>query len=342
MRRFSSEGSLLELDFLPWKKGPPRNPDHQDSKESGACTAHNEVDVPDMASARLAILEPRGSPDEAEKRELSRERSISVENLGLQGKRDKNLRSASVLSEGCRAYSDGQLAATAQGATDSEERDELPPPSPSSTSNSFLFKNKLQHKPKLHLRSLFGQSPHSSNSDLVIPEQKDSATERRSRLQFMRQWSQVGQSRKRTIGQEELEEWAQSLNALLASQSGVSVFGAFLRSEFSEENLQFFVACERYRQSSNKFTLHRRAKDICSTYIQPGAPREVNLDGRTRDLTVQLLRAPSHSSLSLAQKRIYSLLDTDCYPRFLHSDLYATLSREAEEKSPARTREQQH
>lgn len=57
--------------------------------------------------------------------------------------------------------------------------------------------------------------------------------------------------------------------------AGVSVFGAFLRSEFSEENLQFYLACEQYRQSSNNFSLQRRAKDICATYIQPGAPREV-------------------------------------------------------------------
>lgn len=56
---------------------------------------------------------------------------------------------------------------------------------------------------------------------------------------------------------------------------GVTVFEAFLRSEFSDENLQFYMACEQYRHSSNKFSLQRRAKAITETYIQPGAPREV-------------------------------------------------------------------
>lgn len=60
-----------------------------------------------------------------------------------------------------------------------------------------------------------------------------------------------------------------------SSSAGVAVFGAFLRSEFSEENLQFYLACEQYRHSSNNFSLQRRAKDIYATYIQPGAPREV-------------------------------------------------------------------
>ncbi|TSK28256.1 Adenylate cyclase type 2 [Bagarius yarrelli] len=109
----------------------------------------------------------------------------------------------------------------------------------------------------------------------------------------------------------------------------VSVFGAFLRSEFSEENLQFFLACEQYRQSSNPFSLARRAKEITATYIQPGAPREVNLDSKTRDLTLQLLKAPSHNSLCHAQKRIRALLELDCYPRFLQSNIYLSLLQDA-------------
>ncbi|KAK5883123.1 hypothetical protein CesoFtcFv8_019486 [Champsocephalus esox] len=57
---------------------------------------------------------------------------------------------------------------------------------------------------------------------------------------------------------------------------------------------------------------------------------QVNLDSKTRDLSLQLLQAPSHASLSLAQKRIFSLLDLDCYPRFLQSDIYLSLLREAD------------
>ncbi|KAK5621035.1 hypothetical protein CRENBAI_015126 [Crenichthys baileyi] len=202
-------------------------------------------------------------------------------------------------------------------------------PSPVKSQQSHHHRAKLSTA-KLHLKSLFGQSPQSSNSNLFNAEEKNSATERRSRLHFMRQWSQVGHNKKGRISRDMLETWAESLNALLASQIGVSVFGAFLRSEFSEENLQFYLACEQYRHSSNNFSLQRRAKNICATYIQPGAPREVNLDSKTRDLTLQLLQAPSHTSLLPAQKRIYSLLDNDCYPRFLQSNIYSSLLKEAE------------
>ncbi|KAG7225358.1 hypothetical protein INR49_027341 [Caranx melampygus] len=341
MRRFSSEGSLLDLDFLPWKKVTLKNTDNEKNRESGIYTSHREYDEIDGRSADLTptIQEPRASSsEEGGRRELTKDRSISTENLSERVKLDKSHLGVCLISEGCRAYSDSQLAPGAQGSTESVEKDELPTPSPSSSSsNPFFFKShhRQQQKTKLsaaklHLRGLFGQSPHSSNSNLANTDQKDSATERRSRLLFMRQWSQVGHSKKSKINREELESWAESLNTLLASQTGVSVFGAFLRSEFSEENLQFYLACEQYRQSSNNFSLQRRAKDICSTYIQPGAPREVNLDSKTRDLTIQLLQAPSRTSLSHAQKRIYSLLDTDCYPRFLQSNVYLSLLREAD------------
>ncbi|KAK7899622.1 hypothetical protein WMY93_020475 [Mugilogobius chulae] len=118
---------------------------------------------------------------------------------------------------------------------------------------------------------------------------------------------------------------------------GVAVFGAFLRSEFSEENLQFYLACEQYKHSSNNFSLQRRARDINNTYIQPGSPREVNLDSKTRDLTIQLLQAPSHTSLNMAQKRIYSLLDLDCYPRFLQSPCTPPFCRTHSDDSPLYT-----
>ncbi|XP_038828382.1 regulator of G-protein signaling 3-like [Salvelinus namaycush] len=350
MRRFSSEGSLLNMDFLPWKKVELKNQNyHSRDGESGTYTPHLGEDELDGRTTSLPptplILEPEASPGRTPGRgELGKEHSVSVENVTDLGKPEGkgHLRVVN-LSEGCRAYSDGQLApATLGSSTESVGRHGRPPPSPSySTSGSSPFSFKSQQRSharaklsaaKLHLKSLFGQSPHSSHSNLFNPEQKeqkDRAKEQRSRLPFLRQWSQVGHS-KAKFSREELDKWAESLDALLASRTGVSVFGAFLRSEFSEENLQFYLACEQYRNSSNNFSLHRRAKEITVTYIEAGAPREVNLDSKTRDLTTQLLRAPSHTSLSHAQKRIYSLLDTDCYPRFLQSTIYLTLLGQAD------------
>uniref|UniRef100_A0A3Q4BBH6 RGS domain-containing protein n=1 Tax=Mola mola TaxID=94237 RepID=A0A3Q4BBH6_MOLML len=278
----------------------------------------------------LGPCDPKVSHETRGEGDLTKEHTVSIENLKELGKLDKSHLGVCVISKGCRAYSDSQLAPAPQGSTENVEKDDFLPPFPSSSSNLLLFisQNRNHHQPKLsaaklHLKTPFGQVRYRPHFFELI--KKVSYLKMRSRLQFMLQWSQMSHSRKRKISQEELVKWAKSLNGLLDSQTGVSVFGAFLRSEFSEENLQFYLACEQYRHSSNNFSLQKRAKDICATYIQPGSPREVNLDSKTRDLTIQLLQAPSHTSLSYAQKRIYSLLDTDCYPRFLQSNIYLSL-----------------
>ncbi|CAL8295756.1 unnamed protein product [Merluccius merluccius] len=331
MRRFSSEGSLLDLDILPWRlvQDPPVW-----MRESGPCTRHPNRSERDARCATLPAttqdLGARSGGGTAA--HLTKELSVSVEDLTVRGLREMDYLGVGTMGEGCRAYSDGQLVVpAAQGSTESVERDDHQPPS-SALSKSHPHRLHAKAKlsaAKLHLKSLFGPSPHSSNSNLSQTDQKDSAKERRSRLRFMRQWSQMGPSKGVSFSREKLEKWAQSLNSLLASQEGVSVFGAFLRSEFSEENLQFYQACQQYQHSSNNFSLQRRAKDICTTYIQPGSTREVNLDSKTRDLTIQLLQAPSHNSLCYAQKRIYALLDADCYPRFLQSSIYLSLLEDA-------------
>lgn len=53
---------------------------------------------------------------------------------------------------------------------------------------------------------------------------------------------------------------------------GLQAFRGFLRSEFSEENLKFWLACENYRVSPSK----AKASSIYSQFINPDAPLEVS------------------------------------------------------------------
>ncbi|XP_024116125.1 regulator of G-protein signaling 8 [Oryzias melastigma] len=322
MRRFSSEGSLMELDFLELRKTVLKGAGKGIKKDS--YTIYPQDDRHAKASKTAPVNQEHHGGNEKRGR-LIKDLSISAENLVDMDKVSPRLLGACSLNESFRAYSDGQLAPAANGSMESMEKDRT------QASSSSLPRSRARlMTAKLHLKSLFSQSPHSSNSNLYNPDQKDSAQERRSRMLFMRQWSQVGHTKRKKFRRAELEKWAESLNTLLASSTGVAVFAAFLRSEFSEENLQFYLACQQYQHSSNKFSLQRRAKAIRTTYIEPGSPREVNLDSKTRDLTLQLLQAPSHTSLNAAQKRIYFLLDTDCYPRFLQSPVYQSLLDEAD------------
>ncbi|XP_029309446.1 regulator of G-protein signaling 5b [Cottoperca gobio] len=123
-------------------------------------------------------------------------------------------------------------------------------------------------------------------------------------------------------------KWRESFEKLLSSQNGLCLFRAFLVSEFSEENIAFYLACEDYR-ATKPSKLATKANNIYDQFIVSDAPREVNIDHVTKAVTEENLEHPSQSCFNLAQAKIYTLMEKDCYPRFLKSSTYLELSRKA-------------
>jgi hypothetical protein len=106
---------------------------------------------------------------------------------------------------------------------------------------------------------------------------------------------------------------------------GVALFRGFLKTEFSDENIEFWLACEDYKALSKELKLNARAKQIYSEFVAIGSPREVNLEIQLRMATADNIKTPSVDSFDRAQKRIQALMEKDSYPRFLESDLYKNL-----------------
>ncbi|XP_019963093.2 regulator of G-protein signaling 3-like isoform X1 [Paralichthys olivaceus] len=128
----------------------------------------------------------------------------------------------------------------------------------------------------------------------------------------------------------EMLRWAESLEALLTNQYGLAVFRHFLRSEFSEENLDFWLAVERFKRIRPLSRMALRATKIYEEFISTTAARQVNLDSTVRESTNQsLLLGVNPASFQLAQDQIFSLMETDSYPRFLQSHLYAPLANQS-------------
>ncbi|XP_032274213.1 regulator of G-protein signaling 3 isoform X5 [Phoca vitulina] len=124
---------------------------------------------------------------------------------------------------------------------------------------------------------------------------------------------------------EEALKWGESLEKLLLHKYGLAVFQAFLRTEFSEENLEFWLACEDFKKVKSQSKMAAKAKKIFAEYIAIQACKEVNLDSYTREHTKDNLQSVTHGCFDLAQKRIFGLMEKDSYPRFLRSDLYLDL-----------------
>ncbi|XP_012727627.1 regulator of G-protein signaling 5a [Fundulus heteroclitus] len=124
---------------------------------------------------------------------------------------------------------------------------------------------------------------------------------------------------------EEAAQWRESLERVLNNSYGLAAFRSFLQSEFSDENIEFWVACEDFKKTKNPVKMAAKAKKIYEDFIQSEGPREVNIDHFTKDVTLRNLVALSSSTFDLAQKRIYALMEKDSFGRFLRSEQYQEL-----------------
>ncbi|MBN3302273.1 RGS5 protein, partial [Amia calva] len=124
---------------------------------------------------------------------------------------------------------------------------------------------------------------------------------------------------------EEALQWRESLDKVLYNSYGLATFRSFLRSEFSEENIEFWVACEDFKKTKSPAKKAIKAKKIYEEFIQTEAPKEVNIDHFTKEVTLRNLVQLSPATFELAQKRIHALMEKDSFGRFLRSEQYQEL-----------------
>ena len=154
--------------------------------------------------------------------------------------------------------------------------------------------------------------------------------------------------------------WALSFEKLLNDEMGLRVFTEFLQKEFSQENIQFWVECEKFKALSDHNEVRSSAseggqepvlslsfslgldrdegKKIWSTYLHDtddGSCR-INIDSRTRQECQQALLGHAHEHMfEKAQSQIFQLMKYDSYARFLKSPMYKEcIMNEMEGKSP--------
>ncbi|TKS75188.1 Regulator of G-protein signaling 4 [Collichthys lucidus] len=159
-----------------------------------------------------------------------------------------------------------------------------------------------------HKISFLLQKPEAQTADQKPVKEKNAATA----------------TAKRAPAAAEVGKWKESFSHMMSSETGRIVFTSFLKSEFSEENMDFWVACEDYKKIAPS-KLASRAKQICQQYVDVDAPNEVNLDAATREETKQNVESACPSCFDEAQKMIYTLMEKDSYRRFLNSKLIQDL-----------------
>ncbi|XP_069091167.1 regulator of G-protein signaling 17 isoform X3 [Pleurodeles waltl] len=124
---------------------------------------------------------------------------------------------------------------------------------------------------------------------------------------------------------EEILSWSQNFDKLMKTAAGRNLFREFLRTEYSEENLLFWLACEELKNELNKKVIEEKARIIYEDYISILSPKEVSLDSRVREAINRNLLDPNPHMYEDAQLQIYTLMHRDSFPRFLNSQIYKSL-----------------
>uniref|UniRef100_A0A8C1S6V2 Regulator of G protein signaling 6 n=1 Tax=Cyprinus carpio TaxID=7962 RepID=A0A8C1S6V2_CYPCA len=124
--------------------------------------------------------------------------------------------------------------------------------------------------------------------------------------------------------QQRVKKWGFSLDEALKDPVGREQFLKFLESEFSSENLLFWLAVQDLKCRPLQ-EVPARAQEIWQEFLAEGAPSAINLDSHSYERTSQNLKDPGRYSFEDAQDHIYKLMKSDSYPRFLRSNAYQDL-----------------
>lgn len=128
-----------------------------------------------------------------------------------------------------------------------------------------------------------------------------------------------------SITEKRIKRWALSMEDLVSDATGLYEFTNYLRKEYSHENIRFWLAVNDLKRSCHSQIL-QRVKEIYDEFLAPGAPCEINIDGKTMERTHKEMKSPSRFTFDGAAEHVYTLLlKKDCYPRFIRSEHYKNL-----------------
>ncbi|MCJ8738782.1 hypothetical protein PDJAM_G00039690 [Pangasius djambal] len=133
-------------------------------------------------------------------------------------------------------------------------------------------------------------------------------------------------------GQQRVRRWGFGFDEVLKDPVGREQFLKFLESEFSSENLWFWLAVQELKKRPIR-EVPSRVQEIWDEFLAPGAPSAINLDSKSYDKTMQNVKDPGRYTFEDAQEHIYKLMKSDSYSRFIRSSAYQELLQAKKKKS---------
>ncbi|XP_040466406.1 regulator of G-protein signaling 13 isoform X2 [Falco naumanni] len=95
------------------------------------------------------------------------------------------------------------------------------------------------------------------------------------RTSLPRSSGQRSPSHWKRVSLEEVLQWSQSFEKLVTSKYGPMIYKTYLKTEHSDENIEFWLACEAYKKITSQRKRISMARKLFTSYIQPQAPNEL-------------------------------------------------------------------
>lgn len=116
------------------------------------------------------------------------------------------------------------------------------------------------------------------------------------------------------------------LENILADPETVLLFREFLKDSFSSENLAFIIEVENFKdmwsQGADDASIKKRAHEIFDKYFNQQSKYELNVPGPLLEELKEKMKNPNTTIFNRVQQSIFKLVETDCYPRFIKSNLF--------------------
>ncbi|XP_029454593.1 regulator of G-protein signaling 6 isoform X3 [Rhinatrema bivittatum] len=221
---------------------------------------------------------------------------------------------------------------------DSQERGfwdvHRPVPGCVNTTEMDIRKCRRMKNPQKIKKSVYGVTEDSqSQSPIHVPSQvirKTTKDDVRKQITFLNvqidrhclKMSKVADSKEPS--QQRVKRWGFSMDEVLKDPVGRDQFLRFLESEFSSENLRFWLTVQDLKKQPLQ-DVPARVEEIWQEFLGPGAQFPINLDSHSYERTNQNVKDPGRYTYEDAQEHIYKLMKSDSYARFLRSNAYQDL-----------------
>ncbi|GFT17733.1 regulator of G-protein signaling 7 [Nephila pilipes] len=118
-----------------------------------------------------------------------------------------------------------------------------------------------------------------------------------------------------------VRRWAFSMKELLKDPAGREHFTKFLEKEICSENLKFWDAVQDLKQLHSK-DIPNKIQEIWNMFLAQDAKDPINIDSKSFEITKKNMEKPDRWTFEEAAAHLYQLMKSDCYVRYLRSEMY--------------------